>query len=1594
MPRQFQRRPIRMTNNTKLGRVTPCAPARQVSLRPVAAVHSRQLRFAWVVALLLVGFGLPSVHAALIQYLDATNAASITTNASGTVTAWNDLSGNGNCATCGGAVSGTPKWPSTSLSTTGLRGVDMGATNHGFRVWTTAAQDSWLDFTKPQGSGGAQGKSGFAVLVAFKVDGDPVSPSTRNIVLGNNGNPGGANSFVLKYETGYPGLYLNNGANPTQYINNAPTAALAAGDTVVFAFNYDATNGVWELWDSNSGTEMSNTAAAGDFSSTQTLWFGRTDNGAQFMNGMIGEVRVFDSVLSDVQFQAEREAMAVKWADYVEPVAVHWRVRPQNPSFPTSDEVVIAVSLADAGFANPLPPDPATQDCTATFQEALSVVSAGGGGVVFVPAGFYRLDGTLTIPSRVTLRGEWKTPVAGHPITGTVLKVYAGQNDENGPPFIGLSASSAVKDLAFWYPDQLPGAIVPYAPTIQRVDNGANHSAENITLVNSYVGFTTYREGIGGRPMARNIYGTPLKTGIILDCLADVGRVENVNFSPAYWAGSGLTNAPTAGQHEAWIYNHGTGVLVGRIDWSYFSFVTVAGYNVGLSLRRSPYDGSDPNGQYYDFRLTNCNTGVFVDYSNYGSLLSRFDIQGAVNGIQMSTNAADSVTLHTCTVNATANALLNEGTAPVSFLRGNFQQGKLYAKKGYLTVIDSDFSSPAGTHIQMDSGVLGGSILGNRFTRSPVIVETTARTVAIDHAPVVATPMPVYDFRQPTNAYKPAKTNLYVVTAAPYNAAANGVTDDTSAFLTALTAAGTNGGGIVLVPGGDYRLNGTLTVPTGVELRGVFETPPSTANRGSVLNVYSGQNQSNGTPFIQIQTNAGIRGLTFHYPEQIYDANDTNTAGFVPYPFLIRSLGADVYVINSCSTITYQLMDLKTFRSDRHYVDGIYAAPFKTGFDVGGGSAGGQIRSCHIMPSAYRFATGAYASIPSTTITATLADVFKQNSSMYVFGNVTNQVLHHDFTFGGFRGVTLYKQGGVGPSGYCLGMGADACTTALRINGVGPGGFDFINSQLVSTLPANGRFIETDSAFTDTFRLHNTACWGGPQKSVVVNAGQLEFQLVLIDQAANPIYDVNGTGSLSVIGGDVKNSLTTYHQVEPTATAAFIGNMMTIATAGMPKSSAQITAFGNICRSETTPTPPAKPTGLVASPSGSAIQLDWANNAESDLNIYTVLRSTNSGSGFQPLASRLKSSDYLDTNTVGGVTYYYQVKALDTCSSESVASTNASTTIAVVVAPTPLQHLDASVGASVLRNGAGVVTNWLDVSGNGTDTANAGAIIGTPQFPSTSLSASGLPGVNTGTNRNGFRVWSSAAQDSWLDFTGAAAGNSGFAVLVVFKVDADPVNATSRNIVLANQGNPGVTNSFVLKYETGYPACYLGSGTSNPQYINNAPAAALQAGDTVVFAFNYVAASGAWQLWDSKSGTTLSNTAAANGNFSSAQTMYLGTSENSAQFMNGMIGEVKIFNTALDAGTFISERTALKTRWVDIPPVPAPTNLTYAVSAGQLILQWPNGQGWHLQSQTNNLNVGLNPASNAWFYVTATSPYTNSLSLTTPAVFFRLRAGQ
>jgi hypothetical protein len=69
-------------------------------------------------------------------------------------------------------------------------------------------------------------------------------------------------------------------------------------------------------------------------------------------------------------------------------------------------------------------------------------------------------------------------------------------------------------------------------------------------------------------------------------------------------------------------------------------------------------------------------------------------------------------------------------------------------------------------------------------------------------------------------------------------------------------------------------------------------------------------------------------------------------------------------------------------------------------------------------------------------------------------------------------------------------------------------------------------------------------------------------------------------------------------------------------------------------------------------------------------------------------------------------------------------------------------------------------------------------------------------------------------------------------------------------------------------------------------------------------------------------------------------------------------------------------------------PAPAPAGLTNVIAGNDLVLTWPNGEGWQLQVQTNALTVGL---SNNWSVVPgATSPFTNAINPANGAVFYRL----
>jgi len=71
----------------------------------------------------------------------------------------------------------------------------------------------------------------------------------------------------------------------------------------------------------------------------------------------------------------------------------------------------------------------------------------------------------------------------------------------------------------------------------------------------------------------------------------------------------------------------------------------------------------------------------------------------------------------------------------------------------------------------------------------------------------------------------------------------------------------------------------------------------------------------------------------------------------------------------------------------------------------------------------------------------------------------------------------------------------------------------------------------------------------------------------------------------------------------------------------------------------------------------------------------------------------------------------------------------------------------------------------------------------------------------------------------------------------------------------------------------------------------------------------------------------------------------------------------------------------------DYGSAPSPTNITYTVNANQLVLNWPAGQGWLLQSNSVSL-----AAPNSWFSISgATPPFSITINPTNTPVFYRLK---
>lgn len=813
-------------------------------------------------------------------------------------------------------------------------------------------------------------------------------------------------------------------------------------------------------------------------------------------------------------------------------------------------------------------------DNRAAFQAAIDAAYESGGGVVYIPAGNYEFHSTqigiksvrvrqgtsenkkdfnyeyvLRLHPGVQLRGDWAAPESNNGmVLGTILEVRVGKNAPNydgsvkswwndsqagnalrttytsiADRFIEMNAGTGVTNLSIWYPEQNINDVKPYPWTLFQTQ-GNCATIEHVTLVNSYNGFNSAPSELH---YVLDSYITALNKGIEVHVCTDIGRIENVSISPEYWAKSGLPGAPTLAELTAYTKANSVGFQMHRSDWEYISYLHISGYKTGIWIGREPGFADAPNAQLYEVHVDNCENGLYVeDVNPYGILISNSSFGAAKGGNAVYFYKDFSTSTQFNGVEFSGPIVSDGSDGVISFescLFGKYSDYALKINNGNVLLSQCHFEN-ADKHVYlgMNMRTLKSVNSGhkqrlkiNNHSNDAKIEIITDKKYAFEPIPkglktnIIAHPRPVSnqvlkaDFSRATgfNNQRPVK-------------------DISSELQSALDALKASGGGTLYLPAGRYLVDKPIKIPSGVELRGSWDVQHHTQNGGTAIftNYDGGDAGENAPSLIQLETNAGIRGITLAQLNIIsgeYSAESPRKT-----PFLIQGQGPKVYVINVTIAIGDKGIDLASYDTSGHYVDYLGGVPLRAGIWVGGGAEGGFIRNMQFNPHyGSRLPEGGQG-YPRVA----MMRFVQSNCSALKFADVKNQTIFNNFVYGSVYGIHFLKDEITGKypgKMTMIGHGSDGCTYSLFVEDADKDTkIIAVNSELVNTKIPNepvrsyvlmGKEMNTSKVHPDAkLILYNSAFWGSPVFGAIINSGIVSFQQANFSRSGTYGVDVRG----------------------------------------------------------------------------------------------------------------------------------------------------------------------------------------------------------------------------------------------------------------------------------------------------------------------------------------------------------------------------------------------------------------------------------------------------------------------------------------------------
>jgi hypothetical protein len=237
------------------------------------------------------------------------------------------------------------------------------------------------------------------------------------------------------------------------------------------------------------------------------------------------------------------------------------------------------------------------------IQSAIDAANISGGGVVWIPAGYWNLKSQVQIKQNVSILcanngagTQFDSSVLTYGIgSGSILVIQWGSGlDAHNDPTkaaIQLQAGAGITSCGFWYPDQIWSLSAP-------IEFGATILTYGTSVANSNVGqfargnwcancydFLDFRGsvkglGIVGAAVENNV-GSPIAFGIIINYIVDSSIFQGNHFNSGFLN----PNDPSPATHlVGWVRNNGIGVLIQHSDWPHINDHQQFGYKYGIQL--------------------------------------------------------------------------------------------------------------------------------------------------------------------------------------------------------------------------------------------------------------------------------------------------------------------------------------------------------------------------------------------------------------------------------------------------------------------------------------------------------------------------------------------------------------------------------------------------------------------------------------------------------------------------------------------------------------------------------------------------------------------------------------------------------------------------------------------------------------------------------------------------------------------------------------------------------------------------------------------------------------------------------------------------